>query len=51
MFSLRQETQKEGNRNDSDVVTAGFAVQSFAFATKIAQPQKQLKSELLGFEK
>ena len=34
-----------------NVVTTGFAVQSFAFATKIAQPQKQLKCEQLGFEK
>jgi len=28
-----------------NVVTAGFTVQSFFFAAKIAQPQKQLKSQ------
>ena len=34
-----------------NVVIAGFAVQSIAFATEIAQPQKQLKSQQLCFEK
>lgn len=34
-----------------NVVTTGFAVQSFAFATKIVQTQKQLKSRQLCFEK